>query len=78
MRDYAQYHIWGAAEGAGFLDCIAGYSDFFFHFLLSQHNHKSKKNLFKNQTAVLDLPVKKEQKQDCTHVDHNQLEPFTI
>ena len=28
------------------------------------------------QPAILDLPVKKERKQDCTHVHHNQLDPL--
>ena len=28
------------------------------------------------QPAVLEWPVKQERKQDCPHVDHNQLDPL--
>ena len=32
----------------------------------------------KLQTAILDWHIEEEPKQDCTHVDHHQLDPFTI
>ena len=36
--------------------------------------YKTKNVLFKKPTAILDLSVLKERKQDRTHVDHNQLD----
>ena len=36
----------------------------------------SKNVLFKNKPAIVDWPIKKERKQDCIHLDHNQLTPL--
>ena len=43
----------------------------------SKQKHKNKNVLF---TTILDLPIGKEKKQNCTHADHNKFDdplPFT-